>query len=147
MNNQDTVTLLQSCHRGTCTAISSIEQVMEHVENPELQQRLEATLKRHKDLGEEIDRRLNAHGEEGARPGPMARRGVWMTTEMRMMMDSADGRDHQIAKLIINGCNTGIQGLSEDINHLKDASGECMDLATSLVTEEQRLMDDLRLYL
>lgn len=142
----DTVKLLQSCHRGTITAVNSLEQVMDHVESRKMKERLQSTLKRHKSLGEEIDTRLNAHGVEGQEPNVMARMGVWMTTEMRMLMD-VDDRDHQIAKLVINGCNTGIQSLSEDINRLPDASGESLDLATSLVTEEQRLMDDLRMYL
>lgn len=142
----DTAKLLQGCHRGVVTAINSLEQVMDHVQSPQMQECLEATLKRHKSLGEEIDLKLNAHDIEGQEPNAMARLGVWMTTEMRMMGDGSD-RDHQIAKLVINGCNTGIQGLSEDINRWKEASGESIDLATALVSEEQRLMDDLRLYL
>lgn len=141
----DNVKLLQSCHRGTITAVNSIEQVMDHVQSHELKTRLQDTLERHKSIGEEIDTRLNNHGAEGKEPNAMARMSVWMTTEMRMMMDT--DHDHQIAKLVINGCNTGIQSLSEDINRLSDVSGECMDLATSLITEEQRLMDDLRMYL
>lgn len=143
---KDTVTLLQSCHRGTITAVNSLEQVMGHVQNDKLQSCLQNTLKRHKELGEEIGRRLDAHGVTPADPNPLAKASVWMTTEVRMMGDESN-RDHQIAKLIINGCNTGIQGLSEDINHLPDASGDSMDLAASLITEEQRLMDDLRMYL
>lgn len=143
---KDTVTLLQSCHRGTITAVNSLEQVMEHVQSDKLQSCLQGTLKRHKELGEEISRRLDAHGVTPAEPGTMARMGVWMTTEMRLMGEESE-RDHQIAKLVINGCNTGIQGLSEDLNKLRDASGDSMDLAASLITEEQRLMDDLRMYL
>lgn len=142
----DTVKLLQSCHRGTITAVNSLEQVMEHVQNDKLQSCLNETLNRHKELGDEIGSRLTAQGEVAEEPSTMARMGVWMTTEMRMLMD-VDNRDHQIAKLIINGCNTGIQSLSEDINRFTDANRVSRDLATSLVTEEQRLMDDLRMYL
>lgn len=143
----DTVELLQSSHRGCITAINSLEQVMDHVQSDEMKECLQKTLQRHKSLGKDIDSRLNAHDVEGAEPNVMARMGVWMTTEMRMLMGDATDRDHQIAKLTINGCNMGIQTLSEDINRLKKASGDSIDLATSLVTEEQKLMDDLRMYL
>ena len=142
----DTVQLLQSCHRGTITAINSIEQVMDHVQSGKMKDCLKDTLARHRDLGTEIGERLRAHKTEAEDPSLMARMSVWITTEMRMMGDG-ENRDHQIAKLVINGCNTGIQTLSEDINRLQDATSDTMDLATSLVTEEQRLMDDLRMYL
>ena len=142
----DTVELLQSCHRGTITAINSIEQVIDHVENDKMRTCLEDTLERHRALGQDIGERLRHHGTEAEDPSLMARMSVWVTTEMRMLMDS-DNRDHQIAKLTINGCNMGIQTLSQDINRLKNADGDTEDLATSLITEEQRLMDDLRMYL
>lgn len=142
----DTVNLLQSCHRGTITAVNSLEQVLEQVQDTKLEQKLKGTLKRHKTLGEEIGSRLREHDVEAAEPNPMARMGVWMTTEMRMMTD-IDHRDQKIAKLIINGCNTGIQSLSEDMNRFENASGDSRSLADSLVQEEQKLMEDLRAFL
>ncbi len=142
----DTVELLQSCHRGTVTAINSFEQVLDHAESDKLRKRLEETLERHRALGKNVGEALRNHGTEAADPNLMARASVWLTTEMRMLMDS-DNRDHQVAKLTINGCNMGIQTLSEDINRLPHADGKAMDMAASLITEEQKLMDDLRLYL
>jgi len=142
----DTVELLQSCHRGTVTAINSFEQVLDHAQSDKLRKRLEETLERHRALGKNVGEALRDHGTEAADPNLMARASVWLTTEMRMLMDS-DNRDHQVAKLTINGCNMGIQTLSEDINRLPHADGKAADLAASLITEEQKLMDDLRLYL
>lgn len=142
----DTVELLQSCHRGTVTAINSFEQVLDHVQSDRMRSRIEDTLHRHRALGKDIGERLRNHGVEAENPNLMARASVWITTEMRMLMDS-DNRDHQIAKLTINGCNMGIQTLSEDINRLSHADGDTEDLAASLITEEQKLMDDLRMFL
>ena len=146
MHENDTVELLQSCHRGTVTAINSFEQVLDHAESDKLRRRLEDTLERHRALGKNVGEALRKHGTEAADPNVMARASVWLTTEMRMLMDS-DNRDHQVAKLTINGCNMGIQTLSEDINRLPHADGKAMDMAASLITEEQKLMDDLRMYL
>ncbi len=145
-DTNDTVELLQSCHRGTITAINSFEQVMDHVESDKMRACLEDTLQRHRTISKEVGEKLRHHGVEAENPNAMARASVWLTTEMRMMMD-ANNRDHQIAKLTINGCNMGIQTLSEDINRLKAADGDTEDLAASLITEEQKLMDDLRVYL
>lgn len=146
MHENDTVELLQSCHRGTVTAINSFEQVLDHAQSDTLRQRLEETLDRHRALGKNVGEALRNHGTEAADPNVMARASVWLTTEMRMLMDS-ENRDHQVAKLTINGCNMGIQTLSEDINRLPHADGKAMDMAASLITEEQKLMDDLRMYL
>ncbi|MBE6758060.1 MAG: hypothetical protein E7552_05900 [Ruminococcaceae bacterium] len=142
----DTVELLQSCHRGTVTAINSFEQVLDHAQSDKLRARLEDTLTRHRALGKNVGEALRNHGTEADDPNLMARASVWLTTEMRMLMDS-ENRDHQVAKLTINGCNMGIQTLSEDINRLPHADSKATDLAASLITEEQKLMDDLRLYL
>lgn len=142
----DTVALLQSCHRGTITAINSFEQVLDHVESERMRYCLESSLERHRALGKNVGEALRNHGTEAEDPSMMAKASVWITTEMRMLMDS-DNRDHQIAKLTINGCNMGIQTLSEDINRLPNADGRAEDLAASLITEEQKLMDDLRMYL
>ncbi len=142
----DTIELLQSCHRGTVTAINSFEQVLDHAQSDKLRARLEDTLSRHRALGKNVGEALRSQGAEAENPNVMARASVWITTEMRMLMDS-ENRDHQIAKLTINGCNMGIQTLSEDINRLPKADKTSADLAASLITEEQKLMDDLRLYL
>ena len=142
----DTVGLLQSCHRGTITAVNSLEQVMDHVQNREMEERLQKTLTRHKALGEDVGIRLKELDRPPQDPNPMAKAMVWFTTEMRLMA-SSDDRDHAIATMVINGCNTGIQELSADINRFQDAAGDTQDLAAALVKEEQRLMDDLRLYL
>ncbi len=142
----DTVGLLQSCHRGTITAVNTLEHVMEYVQSRDMQQRLKTTLKRHQELGTEVGRALHEQHVEAADPNAMARMGVWMTTEMRMMTD-AEHRDQKIAHLIINGCNTGIQALSGDVNRYSNASGESRALASSLVREEERLMEELRTFL
>ena len=143
---KDTVGLLQSCHRGTITAVNSLEQVVERAQNPELEQRLQTTLTRHRALGEDVGIRLKELKEAPEDPNPMAKTMTRAVTGMRLMV-SDDDRDHAIATMVINGCNTGIQELSADINRFRNASVDTRDLATALIREEQRLMDDLRLYL
>lgn len=143
---EETVRLLQSCHRGTVTAVQSLEQVLAQVNGGELRQRLQATLTRHRSLEEEIGGKLRRRGAAAQGPGAAARAGVWVTTELRMMGERRT-RDRQIAKLVINGCNTGIQTLSADLNRLPNAAVDSRELAAVLVREEQQLMEDLRTYL
>lgn len=142
----DTQKLLQSCHRGTITAVNTLEQVMTHVQNRDMRQRLQSTLQHHRTLGGEIGRQLHKEQMAARDPGAVARACVWMTTEMRLMTDAAH-RDRQIAHLVINGCNTGIQAVSGDVNHFTAAGADSRRLAASLVEEEDHLMADLRAYL
>lgn len=142
----DTEGLLQSCHRGAITAVNSLEQVIDQVQNRDMEKRLKRTLVRHRALGEDVGIRLEEMNSTPQDPNPMARAMTWLTTEMRLMTPT-DDRDHAIATMVINGCNTGVQELSADINRFQQASGDTRDLAAALIKEEQRLMDDLRLYL
>lgn len=142
----DTRTLLQSCHRGTVTAADSLNRVIGRVQNGEMRQCLQQTLQRHNELNRAIGTQLHRQHAAAETPPPLARAGVRMAAEMRLR-GTAGRRDHRIAKLIIDGCNTGIQGVSEDLNHCPHASAASRDLAASLIDEEQRLMNALRVYL
>ena len=53
----------------------------------------------------------------------------WLSTEMKMMFKDDN---NQIAKIMMNGCNMGIQSISEDINKYSNASSESVSLAKSL---------------
>jgi hypothetical protein len=54
---------------------------------------------------------------------------------------------HEIADIMIDGCNMGIKLVSEYINKYKTASKESVDLAKKLVKTEQEFMNELLGYL
>ena len=55
--------------------------------------------------------------------------------------------NNQIAKIMMNGCNMGIQSISEDINKYSNASSESVSLAKKLVKAEENFMRDLERFL
>ena len=68
----------------------------------------------------------------------------WFTTEVKMLIKDDST---QIAKIMMNGCNMGIQSISEDLNKYTEASEESKALAKKLVKEEERFMKELKEYL
>ena len=67
-----------------------------------------------------------------------------VTTEVKMFMRA----DHtQVAKIMMDGCNMGIQSIAEQINKWKSASRESVGLAKSLIKTEEDFMSDLKQFL
>ena len=55
--------------------------------------------------------------------------------------------NHQAAKILMDGCNMGIQSLSEYINKYKAASKESISIAKSLIKTEEDFMCDLKKFI
>ena len=144
MNTEDTIKLLKECNAGTKTAVNSINQVIGDVKSKQIENLLTTNITRHEKIGDITHKMLKEHGEEDKDPSAMSRTMSWMTTEMKMLVDDSD---HEIASLMIDGCNMGIKKVSEYINKYQNASKESIDVATNLIKTEQNFMDDLRLYL
>ena len=134
--DKQTVTLLKECNAGCKMAINSMDRLKDFLMNAELEQ--------HKKLEEESSKLLKEMGECEQQPDKIASALSWITTEMKLMIkdDSA-----QIAKLLMNGSNMGIQSISECMNKCPDASHESMSLAKKLVKCEEKLMEDMKKYL
>ncbi len=141
---KDTVALLKECDAGTKMAVKSIRQVMDDTSSEKLNALLSEALQEHEKLGNDLHALLKEYGEEGQEPPLMGTMGSWITTSVKMMVDDSD---HQIASLMIDGCNMGIKSLSEYMNEYKEASSKAEDMCTRLITIEQDLADKLRLFL
>ena len=57
------------------------------------------------------------------------------------------GKSHEVADIMIDGCNMGIKSVSKYINEYKNASNESINLAKSIVKVEQEFMNELLAYL
>ena len=87
---------------------------------------------------------LHACGETGKMPDAMAAIMAKTTTQLKMMVREDN---HQAAKILMDGCNMGIQSVSEYINKYKAASKESISIAKSLITTEEDFMCDLKRFL
>lgn len=142
--NKQTRELLQECSSGCKMAIRSIDQVTEYAREESLELILKRYRKEHENLQEEIVQLLAEEGITPDDPGTMATAMAWTNIELKMLME-ADS--HQIAKVMMDGCNMGIQSVSEYKNKYTEASDESISIANRLVSIEERFMEELRGYM
>lgn len=144
MNQDDTINLLKECDEGAAMAMGSIEHIMSSVDNKELNSMLEDYKKAHQEIENKLDQLLSKLDEEGKQPGKMSKLFANLSTDMKLAVDNSLS---EVAKILMDGCNMGIQSVSKYMNQYKEASGESQELAEKLVQVELRFMNDLRKYL
>ena len=140
----DTVALLKECNSGCKMALGSMKQVKEYIQDEKLKKIVESYKQKHEQLEIESSNLLKGAGNSEKEPGVMASMFSWFTTEMKLMIED-DG--HQIAKLMMDGCNMGIQSISEYQNKYKEASKEATELAKKLVKTEENFMQEMKQFL
>lgn len=142
--NNETVELLKECNSGCKMAIESMERVEGKIDDG----RLKSIIDEYKDKHEQIKART-AHllwdaGETQKDPGVMASAMSKVTTEMKMTFS---GSSHQAAKIMMDGCNMGIQSICEYENDYKEASEEAKDIAHNLVKIEKEFMGHMEKFI
>ena len=144
MIEQDTIRLLRECDAGIKMGVASIDDVMDHVESPELCRMLRHSRQEHETLKTEIQELLDRYGDEGKNPNPIAKGMSWMKTNMKLNMEDTDAT---IADLMTDGCDMGVKSLSRYLNQYKAAAEKAKDIAKRLIHIEDQLGTDLRGYL
>ena len=137
----NTIELLKECSSGCKMAIESIELVQGYVEDEKMKELLKAYRSKHDGLQEKICGLLSQYGKADEKPKAIAE---WMSKlmiEMKMMLHKDE---HQAAKLMMDGCNMGIQSVSEYVNKYRDASPEAKDVAKELVKAEEDFMEEMK---
>ena len=129
---------------GCHMAIDSTEQIMEHVTNDRFKELIGKYRDDHEKLKAEVEQRLRNHGIEIPTSGVMAKAFSWMSAETKLMFNDTD---REAAKLLMDGCNMGIQSISEYINDNPDACETCKQYAKRLVSLEEDFMQELKPYL
>lgn len=144
MENQDTINLLKECDAGSKMAVSSINEVLDKTQNPDLRDLLTESRMHHEKLGNEIHSLLTECNSETKEPGAIAKGMAWMKTNLKLEMKESDAT---IADLITDGCNMGIKSLHKYLNQYPAASKTSKDICKKLTSIEEELCKDLRAYL
>ena len=144
MIEQDTIKLLRECDAGIKMGISSIDDVLEHVESDRFHQSLASCRKEHAKLQGEIQTLLGKYQDEGKNPNPIAKGMSWIKTNMKLGMDESD---KTVADLMTDGCNMGVKSLSRYLNQYEAADEVSKDIAKRLIHLEASLATDIRRYL
>jgi len=144
MIEPDTIKLLRECDAGIKMGISSLEEVIDHVQSSEFRRLLVNCKDEHEHLQDEAQKLLAQYQDEGKEPSPMAKGMSWMKTNMKMAMADSD---KTIAGLITDGCNMGVKSLNKYLNQYKAADEKSKKIAKSLTTLEEQLVTNIKAYL
>ncbi len=144
MIEPDTIKLLRECDAGIKMGISSIDEVIDYVEDDQFRKYLSDCKIEHEEMKEDIQRLLHEYDDEGKDPNIMAKSMSWMKTNVKLVMNESD---ETIADLMVDGCNMGVKSLTKYLNQYKAASEEAKDIAMKLINSEDKLSIDARRYL
>lgn len=142
--NEDTLKLLQECDSGCKMAVDSMDQALGYTKDEELKKLLEQYKEKHKRLEQETSEILHNGGYEDKKPGIMATAFAWITAETKLMWDDDN---NQIAKLMMNGANMGIQSITEYRHKYKKADEDVQTIAKKLVRVEEEFLQELKRFL
>ncbi len=144
MIESDTIKLLRECDAGVKMGISSIEDVLDNVEESSFEKLLTDCKNEHEDLDREIQELLNKYEDEGKEPPAMAKGMSWLKTNMKLAMDESD---ETIADLMTDGCNMGVKSLNKYLNKYEAADEVSKDITKRLINLEEKLAVDIRQFL
>ena len=142
--SEGTIHLLKKCSAECKMATSSIEQILPYIHDQDLRNLIYQYDKTYYEIGNECYRLLTKDKRAEKDPGMLMKAMSWISTEMKLMIQD---NNHNIASVVIDGCNMGIKSVSEAINKHKAASEESLNAAKRLIEAEQNFVNDLLVYL
>ncbi len=140
----DTIKLLRECNAGIKMGVSTLDNVMEHVQSESLRNLLAKSKETHTKLGNMTHTYLKEYHDEGKEPAVMAK--VMSKMKTNVMLDD-DGPDSTVADLVTDGCNMGVKSLHRYLNQYPAAEEKIKKLARDVADAEETLVKDLRQYL
>lgn len=144
MVEQDTIKLLRECDAGVKMGISSIEDVLDNVNNSELSTLLNKCRVEHVKLEEEIETLLEKYNDDGKEPAPVAKGMSWIKTNVKLAVNESD---ETIADLMTDGCNMGVKSLNKYLNKYEAADEVSKDITKRLINLEEELTVNIRKFL
>ena len=144
MIEQDTIKLLRECDAGIKMGISSIDDVLEHVESDRFHKCLTDCRQEHEKLQTQIVELLSKYQDQGKNPNPIAKGMSWMKTNVKLGFDESDAT---VADLMTDGCNMGVKSLNKYLNQYTAADEVSKDITKRLINLEEKLTVDIRRYL
>lgn len=140
----DTCKLLEEVDSGCKMAINSMNRITSYEMDQKLAHMIDSYKYKHMELQKQAAQMLQENGRPEKEPGMMAATMASMTTNVKMFWKDDK---NQVAKIMMDGCNMGIQSIAEQINKCKQASKESIGLAKNLIQTEENLMCDLKQFL
>ena len=142
--SKDTIDLLKECNAGCKSATNSMEQIQPYVEEGKLKSLIDYYNQQHIKIGDECHTLLNQEGEDEKDPGMAAKAFSWISTEMKLMVNSDEKK---IADIMVKGCDMGIKSLEKYLNQYQEADSKSRHLTEKLISLEEKFREELYEYL
>lgn len=144
MENDDTIRLLKECDAGSKMAVTSIDEILDKVQDSNLIKLFLVSKEHHETLGNEIHSLLIEYGSEEKEPNVMAKSMSWIKTNFKMGMYDPD---KTAAELITEGCDMGINSLHQYLNQYPAANDKSKEICNKLIKIEEDLREAVTKYL
>ena len=140
----DTIKLLRECNAGIKMGVTSLNDVLDHVNDTHMRDILQESKNVHEKLGDETHKFLNEYHDQGKEPAVTARMMSWMKTNVKL---GGEESDRTVADLITDGCNMGVKSLYHYLHQYTAASASVQKLTEKVIAEEEHMIKEMREYL
>ena len=140
----DTIKLLRECNAGIKMGVTSLNDVLDHVNDAHMRDILQESKNVHEKLGDETHKFLNEYHDQGKEPAVTARMMSWVKTNVKL---GGEESDRTVADLITDGCNMGVKSLYRYLHQYPAASASVQKLTEKVIAEEEHMIKEMREYL
>ncbi len=144
MIEQDTIRLLRECDAGIKVGMTSIDDAAKYANDARIKRLLDESREKHTKLDTKTQELLDKYQDDGKEPSPMARGMSWLKTNAMLTFDDSN---RNIAHLMTDGCNMGIESLSMYLNQYKAADEDSKAIAKEIIQAEEDLAIKMREFL
>jgi hypothetical protein len=138
---KDTIELLRECNAGCKMAIDTMEQIRGYINDDRLMEMIQKRNEEHNKYEAESGKLLEKYGWDSKQQPKMAAAMAAITTDMKLLFNNSNS---QIAKLLLRGCNMGIEALSGYLNDYTDADRESRALIERVIASEEKFARGLK---
>lgn len=143
-DKHDSVLLLRETNAGIQMGVSSINDIIDDVEDSGLKHIMQDAKSEHDRLGGEAHKLLHSYGCGTKEPSTIAKMMSSAKTAVKM---TADRSDRTAAELLTDGCAMGVKSLNHYLNEYRNADSSVKSLTKQVIRSEEQLMRDVRGYL
>lgn len=144
MIEDDTIKLLRESDAGIKMGLSSIDDVIDYVNDQKFKKCLQKSKIEHEKLKDEMQKLLEKYQDEGKCPNLFLTMMATFKTNLEIMVHKSDAK---IASLMTDGANMGVKSLNRYLNQYQKANDIAKDLTKRLINLEEKLVLDIRKYL
>ena len=140
----DSTKLYNALYQNAEIGSSSIRQIFPKVQDSRLKNEMRMQLSNYKEQVNNIAHQMRANNE---RPRSASRMTKMMTSMGIAMNCARDNSTEHIAEMLIQGTNMGVIKINKALNSAVTADSKLVREAKSMLTKEQRYIDNLKGYL